>query len=203
MKRIWKQAIIALAAASVAFGVWQILQQGSKPAAMVRVLSATADLPAGSTVSATKLSWVEIPQSAAGAYLAKEPPEDALMLQTVAAGELLLARAVGRGSIASQVVSIHPLVIPVRGLRVGDVVDVWASPGQLVANRATVLAVSEASGGFDASSKTVDLLVDAAFVQPLLTVQLADQPRLALVRAASASAEPRFFGGDSGQGSNG
>ena len=97
------------------------------------------------------------------------------------------AFAEGAQARGANVVSIRPVVVPVRALRVGDVVDVWTTPSALIASQATVLAVSADEQGYSAATKTIDLGVKADQVQALLAAQLADQSRLAVVRSPLAS----------------
>ncbi|MEY3538151.1 MAG: hypothetical protein RL645_965 [Actinomycetota bacterium] len=192
MNKVGKYALLALGLGSLALGAWQLVDRPETSSATVRVLTAAVDMPAGSLVDSKQLAWVELPQSLAGAYLKSAPAAGAIMLQTVTLGELLPSRAVGSGSgnnlvTGANVVSIRPVVVPVRALRVGDVVDVWTTPSALIASQATVLAVSADEQGYSAATKTIDLAVQADQVQALLAAQLADQSRLAVVRSPLAS----------------
>ncbi len=192
MNKVGKYALLAIGLGSLALGAWQLVDRPETSSATVRVLTAAVDMPAGSLVDSKQLAWVELPQSLAGAYLKSAPAAGAIMLQTVTLGELLPSRAVGSGSgnnlvTGANVVSIRPVVVPVRALRVGDVVDVWTTPSALIASQATVLAVSADEQGYSAATKTIDLAVQADQVQALLAAQLADQSRLAVVRSPLAS----------------
>lgn len=192
MNKFGKYALLALGLGSLAIGTWQLVDRNEAAPSTVRVLTATTDLPAGSVVSAKQLGWVELPQAIAGAYLRVHPTAGAMMLQTVTVGELLPARAVGLASgigsfSRANVVSIKPVVAPVRDLRVGDVVDVWTTPSALIATQATVLAVSADEQGYASANKTIDLAVQPDQVQALLAAQLADQSKLAVVRSPIAS----------------
>ncbi|MEY4450616.1 MAG: hypothetical protein RLZZ304_991 [Actinomycetota bacterium] len=192
MNKVGKYALLAIGLGSLALGAWQLVDRPETSSATVRVLTAAVDMPAGSLVDSKQLAWVELPQSLAGAYLKSAPAAGAIMLQTVTLGELLPSRAVGSGSgsnsvAGANVVSIRPVVVPVRALRVGDVVDVWTTPSALIASQATVLAVSADEQGYSAATKTIDLAVQADQVQALLAAQLADQSRLAVVRSPLAS----------------
>lgn len=192
MNKVGKYALLAIGLGSLALGAWQLVDRPETSSATVRVLTAAVDMPAGSLVDSKQLAWVELPQSLAGAYLKSAPAAGAIMLQTVTLGELLPSRAVGSGSgsnsvAGANVVSIRPVVVPVRALRVGDVVDVWTTPSALIASQATVLAVSADEQGYSAATKTIDLGVKADQVQALLAAQLADQSRLAVVRSPLAS----------------
>lgn len=187
MKKIGRYALLAIGLAALAIGAWQQLAPSEPSSSNVRVLTATSDLPAGSIVTAKQLGWAEVPQGLAEAYLRSAPVAGAAMLQTVKTGELVPARAVGASAaIGANVVSIRPVVVPVRSLRVGDVVDVWTTPSALIATRATVLAVSVDEQGYSALAKTIDIAVEPSQVQALLAAQLADQARLAVVRSLSA-----------------
>lgn len=179
----FKYALVAIALACLAAGLWQAFLVPKQELRLIRVISAARSLPAGVTISAPELTWVEVPEGLAGAYLTKVPA-DAVLLRPVALGELVPAAALGFGQAQRpQVVSVQPLVVPVRSLQVGDFVDVWAAPGSLVAVAAQVTAVSAANQSLGSVPQRIDLAVAPEQMDALLKVALADQPRLALVRS--------------------
>lgn len=196
ISRLTKRIILILGLALVALAFWQLSGQ-SRPAATVRVLAASHDLPVGSTLSSSATTWLEVTVPSSAAYLTQPPGRGSIMLDSIPAGELIPLRAVGLHPFAARaVVTLKPAILPVRVLRVGDVVDVWvqranasqlqaASALELVATEAEVVAISAEQGGFSAAGQRVDLSVARGQLEGLVSASLTAQAQLELVRTPS------------------
>lgn len=182
--------------ALLVLGIWELISQ-ARPPATVRVLAASRDLPVGAAFNSASTTWLELPVPSSAAYLNQIPKKGSIMLDSVPAGELIPLRSVGLYPFSGRaVVTIKPAILPVRQLRVGDMVDVWvqraSSPTnqvnpalELVATEAEVVAISTEQGAFAASGQRVDLSVSRGQLEGLVSATLTAQAQIELVRAAS------------------
>lgn len=188
--------LVALGLLVLGLGLWQVAGAG-RPPAMVRVLAASRDLPAGSVITSAATTWQEVTQLSAGAYLQAAPKAGSLMLSTVVTGELIPSRSVSAEVfLGRSVVTLKPAVLPVRALQVGDIVDVWVQHATssatqsepmltLIATEAEVVAISAEQGGFSSGSQRVDLSVERSQIEGLVSAALGAQNQLAVVRSTS------------------
>lgn len=119
---------VLLVAGSVALGTWAVRDA----AATTEVYAARQDLTPGDALDADAVMVTEVRLGAPGEHylrVADGLPDGAVTIRTVAAGELVPAKAVG----ASDAVELRPVVVPL-GLSVpadlgpGAVVDLWLTP---------------------------------------------------------------------------
>ncbi|AEI11663.1 hypothetical protein [Cellulomonas gilvus] len=182
---------IAMVAAAVALGAWAV----RTAQATVAVYAVRDTLVPGATLDADDLLVVDVrvPDAALAGYLPADEavPQDAVLLRTVGAGELLPRSAVG----AAADVAVRPIAVPVDSrpsdeVVPGAVVDVWftpaaptgsaardAEPGapRLLAAGVTVAEVATPDGAFSAGgSSVVHVLVPQDGLPDLLTALAAD-----------------------------
>lgn len=161
----------------------------------VGVYSATRALAPGENVDPADLAVVEVklPRSAQF-YLAaaQGPPEAAVVLEPVAEGELIPARALGgAGELAGRAVSIDvPGSLP-RGVARGVRVDLWATPRAALGEEASdpreiladvpVLSTDEDDSGLGAADGArIEVFVASEDLGVLMT-SLAQEDHLAVV----------------------
>ena len=196
LSRLTKRVILLFGLALLVLGIWELISQ-VRPPATVRVLAASRDLPVGAAFNSASTTWLELPVPSSAAYLNQIPKKGSIMLDSVPAGELIPLRSVGLYPFSGRaVLTIKPAILPVRQLRVGDMVDVWvqraSSPTnqvnpalELVATEAEVVAISTEQGAFAASGQRVDLSVSRGQLEGLVGATLTAQAQIELVRAAS------------------
>lgn len=193
-----KRALLIVALVLIGAGFAQMLVGKLVKPTSVRVLTASIDLPSGSLLSANSTQWVEVDSIVAVGYLQSLPVAGSVLLESVGRGELVPLRAVGsEPNFTRSIVTIKPLVSPVRVLKVGDIVDVWsrstsagAADGatavpSLIATMAQVVAVSADGSTMSPTTRTVDIAIDKNQLVATVAASLDSQTVLALVRTPS------------------
>ena len=193
-----KRALLIVALVLIGAGLAQMLVGKLVKPTSVRVLTASIDLPSGSLLSANSTQWVEVDSIVAVGYLQSLPVAGSVLLESVGRGELVPLRAVGsEPNFTRSIVTIKPLVSPVRVLKVGDIVDVWsrATSGgaangatpvpSLIATMAQVVAVSADGSAMSPTTRTVDIAIDKNQLVATVAASLDSQTVLALVRTPS------------------
>lgn len=187
-----KRALLIVALVLIGAGLAQMLVGKLAKPTTVRVLTALVELPAGSLLNASSTQWVEVDPNLAVGYLQDAPAPGAVLLETIGRGELVPLRVVGSEPNSTRsVVTIKPLVSPVRVLKVGDMVDVWArgaanpAAPMLVATMAQVVAVSADGSAMSPSTRTIDIAIDKNQLVGTVAASLDSQTVLAVVRTPS------------------
>ena len=208
-----KRALLIVALVLIGAGLAQMFMSKLVKPATVRVLTARVELPAGSLLNPASTGWVEVDPSIATGYVTEVPAAGSVLLETLGRGELVPLRVVGSEPNSNRsIVTIKPLVSPVRMLKIGDLVDVWArsvsgfggantsgastsgasplpaSP-TLVATMARVVAVSSESSGISAAAKTIDIAIDRDQLLGTVAAALDSQTVLAVVRTPSLASD--------------
>lgn len=169
---------VALVVASVA-GVWWVVSAADRT---VPVYAARTTLPEGSTVRAGDLAVVHVRLGDSARLYERPSPRGvgkAVLVRTVAAGELLPVAAVHKGGDAGTTTVVVPARAPLpRSVAVGEKADIWSAqrldrdgfgPPAVLVPAATVVAVSESTGlAADRSTVSVELRVPARTVAPVL-----------------------------------
>jgi hypothetical protein len=205
-----KRALLIVAIVLIGAGLAQMLLSRVVKPISVRVLTARVELPAGSMLTPGSTGWTEVEPDLAASYVKQMPATGSVLLETLGRGELVPLRVVGSEPNSSRsIVTIKPLVSPVRVLKVGDFVDVWAKSANglgganasgtngdpsstrptLVATMARVVAVSTEPSGYATSANTVDLAIDRDQLLGAVAAALDSQTVLAVVRAPSLAGD--------------
>ena len=191
-----RRALLVIALILIGAGLAQmVIGKVLKPTS-VRVMAALADLPAGSALRANETGWVEVESSIAGGYLKDPPAPGSILLETVARGEMVPLRVIGsEPSSYRSIVTIKPLVSPVRQLKVGDRVDVWARAlpnsasdlpaPSIVATMAQVVAVSGDQNSMGSQIQTIDISIERNQLLATVAAALDSRSVLAVVRTPS------------------
>jgi hypothetical protein len=190
---------VVIVLASVAFGSRVVAAADSS----TPVFAAAVTLPAGHTLTTDDITIVRVRLGGATkGYLtvATGMPLTAVMLRTVAAGELIPLTAVGPASALTRRPVSVPVPAPVPdGLVPGAQVDVWSSakevgagssgyrPPARIATGASIASVSGDGSGLGAArSATVQVLLEETELKAVLDA-LANGARLALVPAPAGA----------------
>lgn len=205
-----KRALTIVALVLIGAGLAQMFISKAVKPTTVRVLTALVELPAGSMLTQGSTGWAEVEPGIAAGYVRQIPAEGLVLLETLGRGELVPLRAVGSEPNANRsIVTIKPLVSPVRELRIGDVVDVWAKSlagfggtsardtgsessmpaPTMVATMARVVAVSSESAGIASAARTFDIAIDRDQLLGAVTAALDSQTVLAVVRTPSLASD--------------
>ena len=191
-----RKALLVIALVLIGVGLAQmIIGKVLKPTS-VRVMTALTDLPAGSALRASETGWVEVDSSVAGVYLKDLPGPGSILLETVARGEMVPQRVIGSEPYSYRsIVTIKPLVSPVRELKVGDRVDVWARElpngttdlpaPTMIASMAQVVAVSEDQSAIGSQMQTIDISIERNLLRGIVSAALDSRTVLAVVRNPS------------------
>lgn len=191
-----RKALLVVALVLIGVGLAQMVIGKVLKPTNVRVMAALTDLPAGSALRASSTGWVEVDSSVAGGYLKDAPAPGLILLETVARGEMVPLRVIGsEPNSYRSIVTIKPLVSPVRELKVGDRVDVWAralpnSSSELpaptmIATMAQVVAVSGDQSAVGSQMQTIDISIERNQLLGTVAAALDSRTVLAVVRTPS------------------